>query len=247
MRQATNHNDDIAFGRAGQTAKARVWYTTEATKTPSSNVPLKAVTITQNGKATAFQVPRSLTLGAAAKLSVRQLRQRGTALAQRDFTQKRQAMMATAKQGLARERAILKQDQNATVVSFAAIKMDKKAIANYQSLVTHLKNTTFKHPRPLPFSVTVVKRHNHVKQEKIKVDAYAFAQSLTDTNTSAVSYQETSRQILRGPYTLTSTQPVRIGTTNFGYYRNANGTAYLLTKVVGSTGNVVFDSSSINT
>lgn len=242
--QPHSHASDIAFGQTGRTAKTQVWYIVRGTKTPRSSTPLKAVAITQNGRATAFQVPASFTLGAAANLSVSQLQKKGTTFAKQAFVRKRQTLTNTAKHGLAQEKRILKADQHATVVSFAAIKTDRRAVANYQQLLAHLKTITFRAPSPLPFSVTVVKKQHRVKQETIKVAAYALKESATTTTTSAIAYQKSRHQIFTVPYTLTSPRAVRIGQHDFGYYRSADHSELALTKIAHQDANVKFDPAS---
>jgi len=251
--QATNRQsqrasgDEIAFGRTGQTAKSQVWYGIKGTAQPSSRSTLTSVTITQNGKVTLFQVPASFTLKDAAKLSVQQLKQKGTAMAKQAFTQKRQSLLMSIKGALAAEKKILKTDQNATVVSFAAVKMDRRIIANYQRLLARTAQTKFEKPRPLPFAVEVVKKTGRVKQEMIKVESYAFTGVFNNPNNQSLNYQKTSRQSFPRPYTQTSPKAVKIGNDYFGYYRSAvgNDSGYALTKVVGPNANVKFDTTSI--
>lgn len=251
-RQATNRQnqrtsgDEITFGRTGQMAKSQVWYGIKGTAQPSSRSTLNSVTITQNGKATAFQVPASFTLADAAKLSVKQVKQKGTAMAKQVFTQKRRALITSIKGALAAEKKILKTDQNATVVSFAAVKMDRRIIANYQRLLARTAQTKFKKPRPLPFTVAVVKKTGRVKQEMIKVESYAFTGVFNNPNNQSLNYQKTSRKIFPRPYTQTSPKAVKIGNDYLGYYHYAVGTnsGYALTKVAGPNANVKFDTAS---
>lgn len=251
--QATNRQsqrasgDEIAFGRTGQTAKSQVWYGIKGTAQPSSRSTLTSVTITQNGKATSFQVPASFTVKDVAKLSVKQLKQKGTAMAKQTFIRKRQAVLTSIKGALAAEKKILKTDQNATVVSYAAVKMDRRIIANYQRLLARTAQTKFKKPRPLPFAVAVVKKAGRVKQEMIKVESYAFTGAVNNPNNQSLNYQKTSRKIFPRPYTQTSPKAVKIGNDYFGYYHYAvgNDSGYVLTKVVGPNANVKFDTASI--
>jgi len=239
--------DEIAFGRTGKTAKSQVWYGIEGTAQPSSRSTLNSVTITQNGKATSFQVPTSFTLKDATKLSVKQLKQKSTAMAKQAFTQKRQSLLTSIKGALAAEKEILKTDQNATVVSFAAVKMDRRIIANYQRLLARTGQTKFKKPRPLPFAVAVVKKTGRVKREMIKVESYAFTGAVNNPNNQSLNYQKNSRQSFPRSYTQTSPKAVKIGNDYFGYYRYAvgNESGYALTKVAGPSANVKFDTTSI--
>ncbi|MFD1454072.1 hypothetical protein ACFQ44_00085 [Levilactobacillus lanxiensis] len=252
-QQATNRQnqrasgDEIAFGRTGQTAKSQVWYGIKGTAQPSSRSTLTSVTITQNGKATSFQVPASFTLADAAKLSVEQVKQKSAAMAKQAFTQKRRALLTSIKGALSAEKKILKTDQNATVVSYAAVKMDRRIIANYQRLLTRTAQTRFKKPRPLPFAVAVVKKTGRVKQEMIKVESYAFTGAVNNPNNQSLNYQKTSRKIFPKSYTQTSSKAVKIGHDYFGYYHYAvgNDSGYALTKVAGPNANVKFDTASI--
>ena len=252
-QQATNRqnqrasSDEIAFGKTGQTAKSQVWYGIEGPAQPSSRSTLTSVTITQNGKATAFQAPASFTLKDAAKLSVQQLKQKGTAMAKQAFTQKRRALLTSIKGALATEKKILKTDQNATVVSYAAVKMDRRIIANYQRLLARTAQTKFKKPRPLPFAVAVVKKNARVKQEMVKVESYAFTGVVNNPNNQSLNYQKTSRKIFPRPYTQVSPKAVKIRNDYFGYYHYAvgNESGYVLTKVAGPNANVKFDTTSI--
>ncbi len=250
--QATNRQnqrtsgDEIAFGRTGQMAKSQVWYGIKGTAQPSSKSTLTSVTITQNGKATAFQVPASFTLADAANLSVKQVKQKSTAMAKQAFTKKRRALITSIKEALAAEKKILKTDQNATVVSFAAVKMDRRIIINYQRLLARTAQTKFKKPRPLPFAVAVVKKTDRVKQEMIKVESYAFTGVFNNPNNQSLNYQKSSRKIFPRPYTQTSPNAVKIGNDYFGYYHYTGGTdsGYALTKVAGPNANVKFDTAS---
>ncbi|WP_204120559.1 MULTISPECIES: hypothetical protein [Levilactobacillus] len=252
-QQATNRQsqrasgDEIAFGRTGKTAKSQVWYGIKGTAQPSSRSTLTSITITQNGKATSFQVPASFTLADVAKLSVKQVKQKGTAMAKQAFTQKRRALIMSIKGAMAAEKKILKTDQNATVVSYAAVKMDRRIIANYQRLLARTAQTKFKKPRPLPFAVGVVKKTGRVKQEMIKVESYAFTGVVNNPNNQSLNYQKTSRKIFPRPYTQTAPKAVKIGHDYFGYYHYAvgNDSGYALTKVAGPNANVKFDTASI--
>lgn len=240
-------SDEIAFGRTGQTAQSQVWYGIKGTAQPSSTSTLNSITITQNGKATAFQVPASFTLADATNLSVNQVKQKGTAMAKQAFTQKRRALLTSIKGALAAEKKILKTDQNATVVSYAAVKMDRRIIANYQRLLARTAQTKFKKPRPLPFAVAVVKKTGRVKQEMIKVESYVFTGVVNNPNNQSLNYQKNSRKIFPRPYTQTSPKAVKIGHDYFGYYHYAvgNDSGYVLTKVAGPNANVKFDTASI--
>jgi len=239
--------DEIAFGKTGQTAKSQVWYGIKGTAQPSSRSTLTSITITQNGKATALQVPASFTLADAAKLSVKQLKQKGTAMAKRAFTQKRRALLTSIKGALAAEKKILKTDQNATVVSYAAVKTDRRIIANYQRLLARTTQTEFKKPRPLPFAVEIVKKNARVKQEMIKVESYAFTGAVDNPNNQSLNYQKTSRKIFPRPYTQVSPKAVKIRNDYFGYYHYAvgNESGYVLTKGAGPNANVKIDTTSI--
>lgn len=126
-RQQNSSEKDIAFG---QTAKPRAWYIAQSQRQPQARMPLKAIVITQNGRALAFQVSKSVTLATAAKLSISQLKRQGPVWAKRDFRQQRRAL----------------------------IKTDRRVIANARRRLARLQQTSFKQPSPQPFSVTV-KRH----------------------------------------------------------------------------------------
>lgn len=233
----------VAFGQTGQSSKAQVWYGAQGSGKPKPNLRLTSITITQRGQATSFPVSNSLTLGAAAKLSVPQLKKKGLSLAKQDFTQKRQALIAATNRELSVEKRNLKRDQAATVVSFAAIKTDRRIIAGYQNRLARLKRTKFQQPRPRPFSVTVEKTNRQVKQETLRVAAYAFEESAD----RSVDYQKTRRQIFAVPFTRVSSEPVKIGANYFGYYYDTGvgKTVYALTKVDGQRANVKFDRTSI--
>lgn len=126
-RQQDSSENNIVFG---QTAKPRAWYIAQSQRQPQAKMPLKAIVITQNGRALAFRVPKSVTLATAAKLSISQLRRQGTIWAKQDFRQQRRALLKTTRAELAAEQRNLKRNQNATVVSYATIKTDRRVIAN---------------------------------------------------------------------------------------------------------------------
>ncbi|MGQ4558181.1 hypothetical protein ACUIJQ_02535 [Levilactobacillus hammesii] len=246
-RDSTNEQrGDIAFGQMGKTARTQVWYIAKSQNEPSLKMPLKSIVITQNGKATAFQVPSSFTLGDAARLSIQQLKQKGMALSKQAFTHKRQALMTDTKEKLSVEKENLKKDQKATVVSFAAVKSDRRIVAGYQGLRSRIENAKFKQPRPLPFSVDLEKKNGHVTQEMLNVDTYDFEKSYRDTSSQSVNYRRISHQVFASPYTGISAKSVKLGNHYFGYYRHAGRhPAYALTKVVSQKANVKFDAASI--
>lgn len=236
-------NSDVAFGQAARTSHACAWYVTKSKALPQSNTPLQAIVITQNGRALAFRVPGSFTLRAATKLSIRQLRQKGPTLARQDFTQKRRTLIALTRRELATEEQNLRRNQDATVVSFATIKTDKRLIRSYQRQLKKLQETKFKQPRALRFSVTVI-RKNRENQERIKVRTYDFVEAVTRTNNQTFRYQKTRHNIFTVPYTHTSEKTVRVGRATLGYYQNSHGdySDYALTKLKTPNTKVKFDS-----
>ncbi|TGD17646.1 hypothetical protein [Levilactobacillus suantsaiihabitans] len=227
----------VAFERTGQAAQPRVWYFARSRTRPNAQTPLRAIVVTQHGRTLTFRVPRSVTLGAAAKLSSRQVKIRGAAWAKQDFTQQRRALIKTTRAELAAERQNLRRNQNATVVSFATIKTDRRVIANAQRRLRQLQRTRFKQPRPQPIVVTVKGR-----QETLHVATMGFVQAASDSDNQAAAYRRTTTQIAPVPYTQTSDQPVRIGAAIFGYYQGAHAGSreYALTQV-GRRGAVKFD------
>lgn len=246
-RDSTNEQrGDIAFGQMGKTARTQVWYIAKSQNEPSLKMPLKSIVITQNGKATAFQVPSSFTLGDAARLSIQQLKQKGMALSKQAFTHKRQALMTDTKEKLSVEKENLKKDQKATVVSFAAVKSDRRIVAGYQGLLSRIEDAKFKQPRSLPFSVNLEKKNGHVTQEALNVGTYDFVKSSRSTSGQSINYQKTGHQIFTVPYTHLSPKSVKLGNHYFGYYRHAGRhSEYALTKVVSQKANVKFDAVSI--
>lgn len=240
------HAADIAFGQTGNTLKPQIWYVAESRDAPNLKLPLQAVVITQNGQATAFRVPSSFTLGDATRLSAQQLKQKGMAFSKQDFTHKRQALITDVREKLAVEKENLKKDQIATVVSFAAVKSDRRIVAGYQERLSRLENAKFKKPSPLPFAVDLVKQDGRVKQETMKVAVNDFEQVSSQTSTPAYNYQRTRLRALALPYTQVSKRAVKLGRSYFGYYRRSGRKpGYVLTKVASQNANVKFDSSSI--
>ncbi|AYM01808.1 hypothetical protein D8911_01935 [Levilactobacillus brevis] len=233
-RQQNSSEKDIAFG---QTAKPRAWYIVQSQRQPQARMPLEAIVITQKGRALAFQVPKSLTLATAAKLSIGQLKRQGPVWAKQDFRQQRRALIKTTQAELAAEQQNLKRNQNATVVSYATIKTDRRVIVNARRRLARLQRTSFKQPSPQPFSV---KRHG--REEALHVAAYDFVKSATGSDNQAYTYRQT--QMTPIPYTRTSEHAVRIGAATFGYYRGAHAGAfdYALTQV-NRGANVTFDAS----
>lgn len=236
-----NNAEQLAFGKTGQTARSQVWYIAQNTGQPSAQLALRAVTITQNGQATSFQVPASFTLASASKLSAAQLRDKGPVLAKQVFRQQQRELISALKGHLAEEKDNLKKDRDATVVSFAAVKMDRRIVARYQQALARIEETKFKQPRPLPFSVAVEKRKGRVSREKIQATGYDFVG--TAANPQTLRYQKVDNQIFTSPYPQASSAAVKLGKHYFGYYYSDS--EYVLTKVAGPNANVTFDTSAV--
>ncbi|NLR33125.1 hypothetical protein [Levilactobacillus tujiorum] len=240
------HTADVAFGQTGNTSRPQIWYVAESRAAPNLKLPLQAVVITQNGQATAFRVPSSFTLGDATRLSAQQLKQKGMAFSKQDFTHKRQALITDAREKLAVEKENLKKDQIATVVSFAAVKSDRRIVAGYQERLSRLESAKFKKSSPLPFAVNLTKQDGRIKQETMKVAVNDFEQVSSQTSTPAYNYQRTRLRALALPYTQVSKRAVKLGRSYFGYYRRSGRKpGYVLTKVASQNANVKFDSLSI--
>lgn len=239
----TANSGGVAFGQVAQRSRAHAWYVATSRTTPKASTPLTAIVMTQNGRATAFRVPATVTLGVAVKLSTDQLARKGKVWAEQAFVERRRALIATTRAELAEEQKNLKRNQNATVVSFATIKMDKRIISTDQRQLARLQATKFKQPRPLPISVTV-KKNRRGTSEVVKVDSYDFVKAVTATNNREFRYQKTRRQISSNPYTQTSEQAVRVGQATLGYYQTAHDGAreFALTKLDKPRSNVKFDS-----
>lgn len=154
--------------------------------------------------------------------------------------------MTDTKEKLSEEKENLKKDQVATVVSFAAVKSDRRIVAGYQGLLSRIENAKFKQPSPLPFSVDLEKKAGHVTQEALTVDTYDFEKSSRDPSRQPVNYRRISHQVFAAPYTHISPKAVKLGNHYFGYYRHAGRhPEYALTKVVSRNANVKFDAVSI--
>ncbi|MFC6290168.1 hypothetical protein [Levilactobacillus angrenensis] len=233
---------DIAFGQTGQTERPRVWYFARSHGQPNAQTPLRAIVVTQKGRARAYRVPKSVTLGAAAKLSTSQLKQTGVAWAKQDFTQQRRALIKTAQAELTAERQNLKRNQNATVVSFATIKTDRRVIANIQRRLGRLQRTQFKQPSSQPFAVTVKQRG---RQETLHVAVDSLVKSSSDPQVGA--YRQMTQPIAPVPYSRVSEQAIQIGSVKLGYYRgpHAGASEYALTRVERPGDQVKLDTTSV--
>ncbi|UIF28301.1 hypothetical protein KB236_07005 [Levilactobacillus brevis] len=191
----------------------------------------------------AFRVPTTVTLGDVVKLSTDQLVREGSVWAKQDFIARRRTLIATTREALAEEQKNLKRNQNATVVSFANIKTDKRIISTDQRQLARLQATKFKQPRLLPASVTVKKKQRRIS-EKMNAYSYDFVNSVAAVNGREVRYQKARHQIFTVPYTRTSEKMVRVGQATLGYYRASRegDGEFALTKLERANANVKFDS-----